>query len=81
MCVKGVGSNRNVVFISVTSIRSKVRAPIRKMRKSTDTGRCCILWRRHRKKNEKMLAEEGKQAWNQREYRMLLLIKEYLERS
>lgn len=29
-------------------------------------------------KNEKMLAEEGKQAWNQREYRTLLLIKEYL---
>ena len=28
-------------------------------------------------KHRKMFAEEGKQAWNQREYRTLLLIKEY----
>lgn len=32
-------------------------------------------------KNRKMLEGEGKQAWNQREYRTLLLIKEYLERG
>ena len=30
-------------------------------------------------KNQTMLGKEGKQAWNQREYNTLLLIKEYLE--
>lgn len=30
--------------------------------------------------NEAMLEKEGKQAWNQREYKTLLLVKEYLER-
>jgi len=30
-------------------------------------------------KNERMLEAEGTKAWNQREYRTLLLIKEYLE--
>lgn len=32
-------------------------------------------------KNEKMLAEEGLQAWNQREYKTLLLIREYLKKG
>ena len=32
-------------------------------------------------KNRKMLSTEGKQAWNQREYKTLLLIKEYLEKD
>lgn len=31
--------------------------------------------------NKKMLEKEGKQAWNQREYKTLLLIKENLESS
>lgn len=30
-------------------------------------------------KNRIMLKKEGKQAWNQREYKTLLLIKDYLE--
>ena len=30
-------------------------------------------------KNEAMLEKEGKQAWNQREYKTLLLIKDYME--
>ena len=32
-------------------------------------------------KNLKVLEEEGKQAWNQREYNTLLLIKEYLDKE
>lgn len=32
-------------------------------------------------RNRKMLNEEGTKAWNQREYRTLLLIKDYLERG
>lgn len=32
-------------------------------------------------KNEKMLEEEGLQAWNQREYRTLLLLKSYFDRK
>lgn len=32
-------------------------------------------------KNEKMLEREGRQAWNQREYKTLLLIKDYLDRK
>ena len=32
-------------------------------------------------KNRKMLEKEGKQAWNQREYRTLLLIKDYLAKA
>lgn len=31
-------------------------------------------------KNERMLEKEGRQAWNQREYKTLLLIKDYLKR-
>ena len=30
-------------------------------------------------KNERMLKKEGRQAWNQREYRTLLLIKDYFD--
>lgn len=32
-------------------------------------------------KNETMLKEEGMQAWNQREYKTLLLIKDYIEKK
>lgn len=32
-------------------------------------------------KNERMLEKEGLQAWNQREYKTLLLIKDYLEKN
>ena len=32
-------------------------------------------------KNEKMLEKEGRQAWNQREYRTMLLIKEHFRRG
>ena len=32
-------------------------------------------------KNKIMLEREGKQAWNQREYKTLLLIKDYLENA
>jgi len=32
-------------------------------------------------KNEKMIEAEGKQPWNQREYRVLKLIKEYMEKT
>lgn len=32
-------------------------------------------------KNERMLEKEGLQAWNQREYKTLLLIKSYLEKK
>lgn len=32
-------------------------------------------------KNERMLEKEGLQAWNQREYKTLLLIRDYLEKS
>ncbi len=31
-------------------------------------------------KNERMLEKEGRQAWNQREYKTLLLIKDYLKK-
>ena len=31
-------------------------------------------------KNERMLEKEGLQAWNQREYKTLLLIRDYLEK-
>jgi hypothetical protein len=31
-------------------------------------------------KNEKMLEKEGRQAWNQREYRTLLLIRDFEKR-
>lgn len=32
-------------------------------------------------KNERMLEKEGMQAWNQREYKTLLLIRDYLEKN
>ena len=32
-------------------------------------------------KNERMLEKEGLQAWNQREYKTLMLIKDYLEKN
>ena len=32
-------------------------------------------------KNRIMLEKEGRQAWNQREYKTLLLIKDYLEKK
>lgn len=32
-------------------------------------------------KNERMLEKEGLQAWNQREYKTLLLIRDYLEKN
>ena len=32
-------------------------------------------------KNERMLEKEGRQAWNQREYRTLLLIKDYFDKK
>lgn len=32
-------------------------------------------------KNERTLEKEGLQAWNQREYKTLLLIKDYLEKN
>ncbi len=32
-------------------------------------------------KNERMLEKEGRQAWNQREYKTLLLIKEYFNKA
>lgn len=33
------------------------------------------------KKNERMLGKEGEQAWNQREYRTLLLIQDYFDKK
>lgn len=51
-----------------------------KTKKSMDFDRCSILLEEAIYKNEKMLEKEGRQAWNQREHRTFLLIRDFEKR-